>query len=48
MRRLICAGIYWLIEPLLDLLDERKANLALQQAAQFELSGDLGEVRDRH
>jgi hypothetical protein len=25
MRRLICAGVYWLIEHLLDQLDRRKA-----------------------
>lgn len=25
MRRLICAGIYWLIEPLLDEMEKRKA-----------------------
>ena len=43
MRRLLCAGIYWLIEPMLDLLDERKAKLATQQAERAELAaGKLG------
>ncbi len=25
MRRLLCNAIYWLVEPLLDRLEERKA-----------------------
>lgn len=29
MRRLLCAGIYWLIEPFLELLDERKRKVRL-------------------
>lgn len=48
MRRMLCTGLYWLIEPLLDLLDERKAKLASQQAEQFKLSTNPRETRDGH
>ncbi len=47
MRTAVCKAIYWLIEPLLDLLDERNAKLATQQADQSKLAAD-GERRDRH
>ncbi|VVO85683.1 hypothetical protein PS870_02042 [Pseudomonas fluorescens] len=37
MRRLLCNAIYWLIEPLLDRLDQRKA---LQRLEWEELTSE--------
>lgn len=42
MRRLICAGVYWLIEPLLDLLDRRKAARDEEVRRAAAVKGDWG------